>query len=137
MDIGKLNKKLAEWRGLCFHKWEVVDNTAAHPYSRCRKCLHCGKQYSTDTDVWDLPDCADGEVYFDESLDACFKHLVPEKISEVTFMYASNCVSCDIEGLDGNFFEGHVDAESIEEAWTKSALALCLAIEKLADRESA
>ena len=70
---------------------------------------------------------------FSDSLDDCFEWLVPEKLSEVTFMYASNCVSCDIEDLDGNFFEGHVDVESIEEAWTKSALALCLAVEKLID----
>ncbi len=68
-------------------------------------------------------------------LDACFKWLVPEHISEITFMYASNCVSCDIEDLEGNFFEGHVNVESIEEAWTKSAPALCLAFEKLIDGE--
>lgn len=71
-------KVLAEWAGLCFHEWEVVDATTAYPYSRCRKCLHCGKSYSTDTDEWELPKCADGNTYFDESLDACFGWLEPE-----------------------------------------------------------
>ncbi len=68
---------------------------------------------------------------FTESLDACFKYLVPGRVVEITLMYASDGASCDIEDLKGNFFEGHVDTESIEEAWTKSALAFCLAFEKL------
>ena len=67
---------------------------------------------------------------FLKSLDACIKWLAPGRVSEITFMYASDGVSCDIEDLKGNFFEGHVDTESIEEAWTKSALAFCLAFEK-------
>ena len=100
----ELNKKLAEWVG-----------------------------FKTDAYGWMRPDSEWTRFlpHFDDSLDACFKWLVPERISEITFMYASNCVSCDIEGLDSNFFEGHVDTKSIEEAWTKSALALCLAIKKL------
>ena len=68
---------------------------------------------------------------FASSLDACVKWLVPNHISEITFMYASNCVSCDIEDLKGHFFEGHVNVASIEEAWAKSAEALCQAILKL------
>ena len=108
----ELNKKLAEWAGFKLNSRRLT-----------------GDYYnSPDGNFMRLPD-------FTQSLDACFKWLVPEKISEVTFMYASNCVSCDIEDLGSNFFEGHVNTESIEEAWAKSALALCKAIEKLIDDE--
>ncbi len=57
-------------------------------------------------------------------LNNLFEYAVPDRISEVTFMYASNCVSCDIEDLEGNFFEAHIDTESIKEAWEKTNLAL-------------
>lgn len=108
----ELNKKIAEWVGVVFHQ--------------------DGKQWcpNKDGDVWyspqSLPD-------FPNDLNACFKYVVPERISEVSFMYASNCVSCDIEDLEGKFFEGHVNTDSIEEAWQKSAMAFSLAVEKLID----
>lgn len=117
MTEQELNKKLAEWAGF------------KPPHPKCTEPNHMS-----------LPnEYRKGEYFcvripdFTQSLDACFKWLVPERISEVTFMFASNCVSCDIEDLESNFFEGHANTESIEEAWTKSALALCLAVERLID----
>ena len=118
-----LNKKLAEWAGLCFHEWEVVDDTTGFPYSRCRKCLHCGLEYSTDTDEYLLPKCADGEVYFDESLDACFKHLEPKlEYYELRPSYGKHCAWVK---LPRKYIEFGM-AET-------PALAFCLAIEKLID----
>ncbi len=110
----ELKEKLAKWMGLK----RVHVNEEGY-------LLYCAGGLGADR--WqEVPD-------FPQSLDACSKWIVPERILEITFMYSSNCVSCDIEGLSSNFFEGHVNVESIEEAWTKSALALCLAVEKLID----
>ena len=74
-------------------------------------------------------------INFTESLDECFKWLVPwGEIEEITFMFSSNAVSCDVEA-GFKFYEGHVNVDSFKEAQKKSALALCLAIEKLIDGE--
>ena len=116
--MNEKNKKLAEWAGI---EWKITERT----YNRLEQ------------DIWVYPDgtIKDEPPNFTQSLDDCFKWLVPDRISEITFMFASNCVSCDIEDLEVTFFEGHVNTETIKEAWSKSALALCLAIEKKIDGE--
>jgi hypothetical protein len=73
------------------------------------------------------------DLDFPENIAACFKRLVPGRVSEIGFMFYSDCISCDLEDLNGNFFEGHVKTETIEEAWTKSALVFFLAFEKLVE----
>ena len=88
-----------------------------------------------------IPECAKrNRMYIicpnlTKSLDACVKWLVPKgKIEEIVFMFSANTVSCDIEA-NLKFYEGHVDVDNLEEAYKKSALALCLAFEKLIDSE--
>lgn len=121
LQLQELNKKLAEWVGFKFSHKNRAKNFFTGALGKMVKFW-----IYPNGDVNELPN-------FTQFLDACFKWLVPERIAEITFMYASNCVSCDIEDLDSNFYEGHFNTVSIEEAWTKSALALCLAIEKLID----
>jgi len=122
--MSELNKKLAEWVGFK----QMPEGKKGFHYERTHKVMNWMPPNATEwfESVHQVPN-------FTESLDDCFEWPVPEHISEITFMFASNCVSCDIEDLDSNFFEGHVNTESIEEAWTKAPLALCLATEKLID----
>jgi len=99
----ELNKKLAEWAGL--------------PY----KPVDFGLPYNEGG--YDLPD-------FTQSLDACFKWLVPKIAREV----ADIDLSTDREAMYKLF------SLWIELFWTlreqpiSLALALCLAIEKLVDK---
>lgn len=123
----ELNKKLAEWAELCFHEWEVVDDTTASPYSRCRKCLSCGLKYSTEIDEYLLPKCADGEVYFNESLDACRKWLVPKLAQYRINIYCKFGGIWEVQIYNANFDTVTIDKEP--------ALALCFAIENLINRE--
>ena len=60
-----------------------------------------------------------------------FKYAVPKgEIIEITFMYSSNCVSCDLEANE-QFYEGHYYVDSYEEAISKSAEAFGQALLKL------
>jgi len=63
-------------------------------------------------------------------LNSLFKHATDD-ITEINIMYSSNCVSIDIEHKNGNFYEGHANAESSKEAKEKTAEALFLALEKV------
>jgi len=77
----------------------------------------------------------DGMAYrelpdFTESLDACFEWLVPDHdISSIKFTYLDDDVLCRITTVSGNEFGGLAPQE-------QDALALCLAIEKLIDKEA-
>jgi len=114
----ELNKKLAEWAGFWCDKG---GNSLSGIYIRPR--WYMSDPYYKDLD---LPD-------FTESLDACFKWLVPKLVRMGAW------VSC---GIDENEAFALVDAENDDfydlfdgkhfegEAITP-ALALCLAIEKL------
>ena len=108
------------WEGLGF-KFTPHLSSGGRPYDR--------------TELMEYPDGNKILVNKGESLEidqnSLFRYAVPNRISEIAFMYAANCVSCDIEDLEGDFFEGHIDVNSIEEAWEKSALALFWAIRKV------
>jgi len=122
---GELNKKIAKWLGLCYHEWEVVNDTTAFPYSRCRKCMYCGLEYSTDSDEYQLPKFAKDDPYFDESLDACFEYIVP-KLDRYR-------IENDWSIIERHFAYAEIGAVG-EQEWNNSpALALCLAVEKLID----
>ena len=45
-----------------------------------------------------------------------------DDIVEINIMYASNCVSVDVEHENGNFFEAHIDVDSFEEAKQKKII---------------
>ncbi len=51
-------------------------------------------------------------------------------IVEINIMYSSNCVSVDIEHKDGDFYEGHINVDSFEEAKEKTNLALFWVLDK-------
>jgi len=105
MSEQELNEKLAKWAG--FEKVEYL-NTSGEV---------CGRH-------WTLPDKSNGYPTLPnlpKSLDACFKWLVPKVLTEIgrceTVVLVNNAV-CDAVENNGEI-----------------ALALCLAIERLVDKE--
>ena len=122
MNEQKLKEKVAKFAGF----FRVTPEMLIKKSYREVKNMH-----------WHFPDGSPCHFLpnFPNDLTTCFKWLVPKGgIEEITFMFASNVVSCDIE-VDYKFYEGHVNVDSFKEAQKKSALALCLAIEKLIDSE--
>ncbi len=121
-----LNKKLAEWAGFRLDATGVnkeipvwVEPDGKIPFTPA--------EYYLDGINYHLPD-------FSNSLDACFKWLVP-KLPDyyITFtIYPDNIVEAYImyypNGKDNALEEAYGQGET-------SALALCLAIEKLIDKE--
>ncbi len=115
MNQQELNKKLAEWAGF-----------KETPSS------YAGREF-----IWQVPDGSSiiDLPNFTNSLDACFKWLVPKlKVDEDTIMFAHPIESmkyyCEIIDADGEPIAGSL-------AYKAPALALCLAIEKLIDSEVA
>lgn len=115
MDKEALNKKLAEWAGFV----RIIDfpNKAAIGHPSQKSGLYV-------------------ELNFTESLDACFKWLVPKLVdgcttADITFEFVEGDQwGCELEI---NHYHGmHRAAIENAEAETPS-LALCLAIEKLID----
>ncbi len=103
----ELNKKLAEWAG-----FRVEGTTAFH--------WNLNQQGNNYSDIITLN--------FTESLDACFKHLVPKAIDKIMIeQECSNDIAYAI------LFKKWL--QELELIIPKSALALCLAVEKLTDGE--
>ena len=118
--MNELNKKLAEWAGF---GWERTKRNTLDCFGRetdLRKWRHA----SMDEGIGYMTDACPN---FTESLDACFKWLVPK----VTRELADIDLSTDREAMYKLF------SLWIEEFWLPRAqpislaLALCLAIEKL------
>ena len=112
MNEQALNKKLAEWAG--FHS----------PF-QWKGGVLC------DVEDWIYPPSGREMRIpnFTQSLDACFKWLVPNHdITCIMFIYTDDDVICKVEVAWSKEYEG---VASIG----KDALSLCLAIEKLIDSE--
>lgn len=112
MGKQELNKKLTEWVGIKF-----TDPT---------------KKYVTLREYADILN--DGRPDFTQSLDACFKWLVPKLQDQELFV---TLLTSSIQFPDGSFscllsLGMHVQIETRAKT---SALALCLAIEKLIDSQ--
>jgi len=114
----KLNEKLAKFAGFKFQ--ELEDLLPKYRHEANRHWIYPTGEYNHQ-----LPD-------FTNDPNACFKWLLPDKVSEVVFTYYDNGVDCWILA-NGQDFSGWVDAKSKKDAVEKSAPALCLAIEKLID----
>lgn len=105
-----MNKKLAEWAG----------------FKKCR----ITKYEFQDTDGWEYPDLLQipDLPNFAQSLDACFKWLVPKiDFGQMSFFLMEDgswMCALDYVGKDDDEFEGHGETP---------ALAICKAIEKLID----
>ena len=119
MDEQALNKKLAAWVGF---KWRKSQSSGVSGDVWC--WLHPGWKYGNGKWSFDVPN-------FTQSLDACFKWLVPK------------LWICEMEMLEGIFFVWEVAHPKMNGGnWVKgraeesAALALCSAIEKLIDQES-
>ena len=118
MDEQVLKRKLAEWAG-----WKYK---ADSPYSRETSY---GWQAPNDW-LWQNspPDLTN-------SLDACFKWIVPENCS-VCFNHMKGNVVCLLTIPKGTGIYGSYVISSGKVSKGEDALALCLAIEKLIDGES-
>ena len=134
MDTQELNKKLAEWAGWKYLEWEadVKDEIHDEP-QRMKMPPWIDPEY--EMPHWSPP-------WFTSSLDACFKWLVPnDKVSivGVAFRYYPGGTEAIVTIQDEAGFteyKGWVKNEEPKEyAYEESALALCLAIEKLIDGE--
>lgn len=102
MNEQELNKKLAEWAGV-----PLMAVDFGFP--------------SSDV-MYEPPN-------FTQSLDACFKWLVPNHdITSIMFLYTDDEVICKVEVAWSKEYEGIANIG-------KEALALCLAIEKLINKE--
>ena len=112
MNKEALNKKLAEWAGL---EWKMTTGG--------ERCLFDGDDICSPTANNNL-------VPFTESLDACFKWLVPRLwICNITLEEAIFWdVHVSIPDYHGK--NKHGNGQALDE---NPALALCLAIEKLID----
>lgn len=120
MNKQELNKKLAEWAGFKRKEKHTIGMLTGHWH-------YVAPDGSNIIDI-EMPD-------FTQSLDACFRWLVPKLVPFnadngidriISFTYCEGGdVQCEIECGDG-----------VAE-WTDAnpALALCLAIEKLIDSE--
>jgi len=96
-----LNKKLAEWAGLnTTHKFDPIG------VGNLKICRHCGSISPPIIKYCNVPN-------FTQSLDACFKWLVP-KLSQAQYYEVLRSIFVKTE---------------------TTALNLCLAIEKLIDGE--
>jgi len=98
----ELNKKLAKWAGF---KWQPITETWLYPSEGLRL---------------ELPD-------FSQSLDACFKWLVPKLTGEWTIAIAN--------GHDFPYVATVKNLGSSTKVGNTPALALCRAIEKLIEGE--
>ena len=113
----ELNKKLAGWAGFTEVKCkdcyaEPTEYGKGHPHSIC----HYDYPDDSNTHV-ELPD-------FTQSLDACFKWLVPKAYPDsISFDYTAISFECEIKCFT-KLYHGKGERE---------ALALCKAIEKLID----
>lgn len=113
----ELNKKLAEWAGL----------PIKHNYEPCgvagiQACRLCGAVKPAIFKDCNVPN-------FTQSLDACFKRLVPVAIDKI--MAEQRCSSDVAYAI---LFKKWL--QELELIIPDAALALCLAIEKLIDEEA-
>ena len=135
MNEQELNKKLAEWAGLCWHDWEWEAferfwDTEAQRNTWNGKCKGCGVSVVAVTDFGKRTEQGFGydKLNFTQSLDACLTQLVPDHdITCIMFIYADDEVICKVEVAWSKEYEGTAELG-------KDALALCLAISKLIDR---
>ena len=109
----ELNKKLAEWAGLIV----ILPDEGATDGWDMREDTHLGYH-------------SIGWIDFTQSLDACFKWLVPKYLAEVSQLPMG---FSSIMAIHAHLFAEWLKImnEKIE-----PALALCLAIEKLVDSEA-
>ena len=150
MDIDEkaLNEKLAKWAGFHEHEWEHYEKKDAiipplgnwedKWYSRCKTCGFDIVQSDRDNNSYTYPDRSMWRIlpFFIQSLDACFKYLVPKLIKENVWdielknsPYYPNQFQVVIErSLNPHLARYQAQSEN-------PALALCLAIEQLVDKE--
>lgn len=117
MDVQKLNKKLAEWAGFAYQEEMVSIKDEIHDASTPRLVR-----------AWVSPIgfLQRWPPNFIQSLDACFRWLVPKLdgvgvVDGLKYGYFLGTAS-----KNGNFYQHEAQSP---------ALALCLAIEKLIDSE--
>jgi len=110
----ELNKKLAEWAGFEFKKVKFGDKVI--PQWLLEK----------EWGHWEPPN-------FTESLDACFKWLVPNV--ELVSIATRRAYTGPIAVPNGYWATVSIGALAQDEQADTPALALCLAIEKLIDKE--
>jgi len=133
MNEQELNKKLAEWAGLCWHDWEWTPIEYHDSYeARCKKCgvsQYGVTQYGKDTERgfgYDRPN-------FVHSFDTCRNILIP-KLLQIRIEIWNGGTSKprnDVEVWDRNrYVEGKVGMAAQDD---QLPLALCLAIEQLID----
>lgn len=117
----ELNKKLAEWAGFIYDEGAGYIGGGGN-----NNILLSGLWYQPDNDKIGSPHPPD----FTQSLDACFKWLVPKAIPVIARRY-------DLRGdraYEALFRFWYEERRKIDEP-DVDALALCLAIKKLVDEE--
>ena len=117
MNEQELNGKLAERVGLQVH---LVDTPSRRP-----------EMWSQSKDGF----TNEGWLDFTQSLDACFRRLVPDECS-VSFNHSKGKVTCLLTIPRGKGIYGS-NTYVVQANLGEDALALCLAIEKLIDLEIA
>ena len=126
----KLNEKLARWAGFTFVKrgsgkviiklygWDVVDEQTFIHYPDGGSGLY------------------EDMTPFTDSLDACFKWLVPKVISKGHWLgMITTQMSSGTQYIFAIYVEKYKDKAEHEASNKDPALALCLASEKLIDNE--
>lgn len=125
MNEQELNRKLAEWADTKVDCWQCHGLGSSHWLGRCLVCNSTGKLLLSNSNV-----CPD----FTQSLDDCFKWLVPKGDVSILMrevhhndgkVFTQVTVNKDFVDYYGDAVEGQME--------DKAALALCLAIEKLFD----
>ncbi len=136
-NVDRLNKKLAEWAGMSIkHDFKPIG------FDNMKECSKCGIGKEMNLYKYcNLPN-------FTESLDACFKWLVPK----LGFFKYGGAHPFRVKLLSGwgdtqgeygveitnptHWAEGYNTSRYAVEFNKNPALALCLAIEKLIDKEA-
>ena len=133
----ELNKKLVEWAGFRYGKFDFVSGLSSELNwvgTGWLSPLATSEPYSSDNFLAEAPS-------FTQSLDACFKWLVPKlrpeviKIVPVTGVEKYGDYGCKWSCLITPAVWGN-DISIIADKNSNPALALCLAIEKLIDSDS-
>ena len=125
MNEQELNQKLAEWAGWTIEGDDVVIIHTEYPPNQT--CQGYEAEYL----------CNVHQLNFTQSLDACFKWLVPKLFREfeVDDMEIKLDSRRDGDGYAWLLFGYTRNLQSHSDYVTSPALALCLAIEKLIDNK--
>lgn len=136
MENEELNKKITEWLGLCWHEFTEADERDP-VISYCSKCHKPDYEYDLDFKIWEP---VNQNIEFTASLDVCFKEIVPKLLEnkwKVRIAWSGippGKPQANLSNWDSQFIRQTRPQISVYAE--TPALALCLATEKLIDRES-